>query len=82
MILEKSREAVTDCIVEVEAERAATDPKIFTHLHLHYIVEGRALNPAKVERAVRLSADKYCSATAMLAKAAEITHDFEIRAAA
>ena len=77
-ILEKGREAVEDCIVEMEAERAETEPKEFTRIHMHFVVKGRNLAPAKVERAIQLSADKYCSASAMLAKTAEITHDFEV----
>lgn len=77
-ILEKGREAVEDCIVEMEAERAETEPKVFTRIHMHFVVKGRNLAPAKVERAIQLSADKYCSASAMLAKTAEITHDFEV----
>jgi putative redox protein len=82
MILEKSRQAVTDWAVEIDAERAATDPKVFIRIHLHYIITGRDLDPAKVERAIALSAEKYCSVSAMLGKTAEITHDFEIRATA
>jgi putative redox protein len=77
-ILERGREAVTDCAVELDAERAAEDPKIFTSIHLHFVVTGRNLNAAKVERAIALSAEKYCSASAMLGKAAVITHDFEV----
>ena len=77
-ILEKGREAGEDCIVEMEAERAETEPKVFTRIHMHFVVKGRNLAPAKVERAIQLSADKYCSASAMLAKTAEITHDFEV----
>lgn len=77
-ILEKGREAVEDCVVELEAERAETEPKVFTRIHMHFVVKGRNLAPAKVERAVQLSADKYCSASAMLAHSAEITHDFEV----
>jgi putative redox protein len=76
-ILERGREAVTDCTVEMDAERAGEDPKVFTKIHLHFIVTGKGLNQAKVERAIALSAEKYCSASAMLAKTAEITHDFE-----
>lgn len=79
MILQKGREAIDDCAVEIEAERAETDPKVFTRIHLHYVLTGKSLAPAKVERAVKLSAEKYCSASAMLGRAAEITHDFEIR---
>jgi len=78
-ILRKSRQPVTDCVVELEADRAETDPKVFTRIQMHYVVTGRGLNPAQVERAVALSRDKYCSATAMLAKTATITVDFETR---
>lgn len=78
MILKRGRERVTDCIVEIDAERAETDPKIFTKIVLRYIVTGRALDAKKVERAVALSADKYCSASAIMAKTAQITHAIEI----
>lgn len=78
-ILEKSREAVEDCVAELEAERAATDPKVFTKVHVHFIVRGRGLDPAKVDRAIKLSAEKYCSASIMIGKTAAITHDFEIQ---
>ena len=78
LILRKGREAVTDCVVEVEAERAATDPKVFTRIHMHYRVAGRGLAPAKVERAIALSAEKYCSASAIMSKTATITHDWEV----
>ncbi|MBI4184465.1 MAG: OsmC family protein [Proteobacteria bacterium] len=81
-ILRKGREAVSDCVAELEAERAETDPMVFTRIHVHFVVTGRKLDPAKVERAVKLSAEKYCSASAMLAKTAAITTDFEIREAA
>ena len=77
-ILRRGREEVTDCVVEVEAERAETDPKIFTRIHMHYRVAGRGLAPAKVERAIALSAEKYCSASAIMAKTATITHDWEV----
>jgi putative redox protein len=77
-ILERGREAVTDCTVEIEAERATEDPKVFTRIHLHFVLTGSGLSPAKVERAIALSAEKYCSASAMLAKTATITHDFEL----
>lgn len=80
-ILKKGREPVTDCVVELQAERAPTDPKVFTRIHFHFIVTGNNLNPAKVERAINLSADVYCSASAMMAKTADVTHDFEIRQA-
>jgi len=79
LILRKARQPVSDCVVELTAERAAEDPKVFTRIHAHFIVSGRGLNPAQVERAIRLSAEKYCSASIMLGATAEITHDFEIR---
>ena len=77
-ILKKSRQAVSDCRVEVDAERVDAVPAVFSKIHLHFVVTGTALKPAQVERAVSLSADKYCSASIMLGKVAEITHDFEI----
>ena len=77
-ILEKGREPVEDCVVELEAERAEQEPKVFTRIHMHFVVKGRGLSPSKVERAVQLSLEKYCSASAMVAKTATITHDFEI----
>jgi putative redox protein len=77
-ILEKGREPIEDCVVELDAERADEDPMVFTRIHMRFIVTGRGLAPAKVERAVRLSADKYCSAAAMLAKTADITHEIEV----
>ena len=81
-ILKKGREPITDCLVDVVAERAPTDPKVFTSIHFHFIVSGDGLNPGKVERAIKLSAEVYCSASAMLAKTAKVTHDFEIVPAA
>ena len=80
-ILRKSRAPVTDCVLEIESERAAEDPKVFTKIHFHFIVTGKGLKPAQVERAVQLSAEKYCSASIMLGKTAAITHDFEVREA-
>jgi len=77
-ILERSREPIEDCVVELEADRAGEDPKVFTRIHMHFVVTGRGLSSDKVERAIELSAEKYCSASAMLAKTAEITHDFEV----
>jgi putative redox protein len=77
-ILKKGRQLVTDCVVEAEAERAPEDPKIFTRIHFKYRVSGRDLNPAQVERAVKLSKEKYCSASLMLAKTAEITYEVAI----
>ncbi|TJZ73337.1 OsmC family protein [Chitiniphilus eburneus] len=81
-ILRKGRADVRDCVVNVDAERAAEDPKVFTRIHLHFTVTGRALKPEQVERAIKLSAEKYCSASIMLGKTAEITHGFEIVEAA
>ncbi len=80
-ILQKGRQAVTDCVVELEAERAETDPKVFTRIQVHYIVTGRGLNEAQVKRAIALSAEKYCSASVMLGKTAAITHTWEVREA-
>ncbi|MCP4469166.1 MAG: OsmC family protein [Gammaproteobacteria bacterium] len=77
-ILHKSRQQISGCEVTIEAERAANVPRVFTKIHVHFIVSGRELNPVKIARAVDLSATKYCSASIMLGKAAEITHDFEI----
>lgn len=78
-ILRKARQAISGCVVELDSDRAADDPKVFTRIHFHFVVTGRGLNPAQVERAVRLSQEKYCSATAMMAKTATVTADFEIR---
>jgi putative redox protein len=78
MILKRGREQVTDCVVELDAQRAETDPKVFTKIEMRYVVTGRSLDRKKVERAVSLSAEKYCSASAILAKTAEITHSIEI----
>jgi len=78
-ILEKSRQKVSDCRVELSAERADAIPAVFTKIHLHFIVSGTDLNPLQVERAVTLSAEKYCSASIMLrAAGVDVTHDFEI----
>ena len=79
LILRRGRAEVTDCVVEITAERAAADPKVFTRIHVHFIVTGRDLKPKQVERAIDLSAEKYCSASIMLGAAAKVTHDFEIR---
>lgn len=78
LILKRGREAVTDCVVDIEAERATTDPKIFTKIQMHYTVTGHALDRKKVERAVQLSAEKYCSASAIMAKSAELSHTITI----
>ena len=77
-ILKKSRQPVTDCKVVVSAERADAEPKVFTRIHLHFIVSGEGLKDKQVERAVSLSAEKYCSASIMLGATAEVTHDYEI----
>jgi putative redox protein len=78
VILKKSGQDVTGCDVRLEAERASTDPKVFTRIHYRFTVRGRNLKKNVVEQAVRLSHEKYCSATAILAKTAEITRDLEI----
>jgi putative redox protein len=80
-ILEKSRAGMVACTVELDADRAADEPKVFTRIHMHFVVSGRDLDPRKVERAVALSVEKYCSAIAMLEKTAAITHDFELTGA-
>ena len=77
-ILQKGREPVEDVTCDVTAERAETEPKVFTKIHLQFTVAGRGLSPEKVGRAVQLSAEKYCSASAMMAKTAEVTHGFEV----
>jgi len=77
-ILKKTRQAVSDCYVELEAERAETDPKVFTKIHMHFVVKGKDIKADAVERAVNLSAEKYCSASIMLGATAEMTHDYEI----
>jgi putative redox protein len=77
-ILRKGRHEIAGCEAMIEAERADTDPKVFTRIHIHFVVSGKSLSQTVVERAVRLSAEKYCSASIMLGKTAEITHDFEI----
>jgi putative redox protein len=79
LILKKARQLVTDCVVEIDAQRADTEPKVFTNIHIHFIVSGKGLSEKQVQRAIQLSAEKYCSASIMLAKTAKITHDYEIR---
>jgi len=81
MILRKARQLVSDCVVEIEAARADTEPKVFTKIHVHFVVTGQDLADKQVARAVELSAEKYCSASIMLGKTAAITHDYEIVAA-
>ncbi|MDE3009440.1 MAG: OsmC family protein [Pseudomonadota bacterium] len=78
LILKRSRADVRDCVVEIEAERAETDPKVFTRIHMHFTVSGSGLRTEQVKRAIDLSATKYCSASIMLAKTATITHDFTL----
>jgi putative redox protein len=78
VILKKSGQDITGCEVKVTSERAATDPKVFTKIHMHFVVRGRALKRNLVEHAIRLSHEKYCSASIMLGKTAEITKDFEL----
>ncbi|MHB8623242.1 MAG: OsmC family protein [Sulfuricaulis sp.] len=77
-ILHKSRQQISGCVAEVDAQRAASDPKVFTQIHVHFVVSGKNLDAKKVQHAIELSATKYCSASIMLAKTAKITHDFEI----
>ncbi|MDP2693648.1 MAG: OsmC family protein [Gallionella sp.] len=77
-ILKKSRQAVSGCYVELDAERAETDPKVFTNIHMHFVVTGKDIKPEAVEKAIKLSAEKYCSASIMLGATAAITHDFEV----
>lgn len=82
-ILRKSRQPVDDCVVELEAERAPDPPKVFTRIHIHFIVSGTGLSETAVKRAVDLSAEKYCSASIMMRRAGvEMSHDFEIRESA
>ena len=78
MILKKSRQDVTGCEVEISAERASDHPKVFTKIHMHFTVRGRGVKPEIVDRAIKLSAEKYCSASIILGKSAVMTHDFEI----
>lgn len=79
-ILKKARQKVSDCWIEIEADRASVDPRVFTRIHFHFVVVGTDLQSKQVERAITLSAEKYCSASIMLGKTATITHDFELRA--
>lgn len=78
MILDKARQKVTDCVAEIEAERVDAVPAVFSKIHVHFVITGTNLTEKAVARAVNLSAEKYCSASIMLSKAVEITHDFEI----
>lgn len=78
LILQKARQEISACDVKLTAERAETEPKVFTKINLHFTVKGKNLDPVKVERAVKLSHEKYCSATTMLAKTAEITYSIDV----
>ncbi|HZR02511.1 MAG TPA: OsmC family protein [Burkholderiales bacterium] len=78
-ILRKARQEVADCWIEIDADRADKDPRVFTRIHFHFVVIGTKVDPKHVERAIQLSAEKYCSASIMLGKTASISHDFEIR---
>ena len=77
-MLKKGRQNITNCEVEISAKRADSEPKVFTEIHLHFILEGKELNETKVARAISLSAEKYCSASIMLGKTAVVTHDYEV----
>jgi putative redox protein len=79
LILRRAREKVTDCVVQLDAERAESDPKVFTRIHFHFVVTGTSLRRELVERAIKLSHEKYCSASVMLEKTAVLTHSFEVR---
>jgi putative redox protein len=78
LILKRGRQDITGCEARLQAERADTDPKVFTKINFHFVVTGKGLKPEAVERAIKLSAEKYCSASIMLGKTAEITHTWEI----
>ena len=81
-ILRRGREDLVACSTEIEADRADTDPQVFTRVHFHFRVTGRGLNPNKVERAIRLTAEKYCSASIMLERAGVVvSHDYELNEA-
>lgn len=77
-ILRKGRQDIRTCVAEINAERADADPKVFTKIHFHFVISGKGLKTDQVKRAIDLSAEKYCSASIMLAKTAVITHDFEM----
>ncbi len=78
LLLKKSRQQVENCEVELDYDRAEELPKVFTRIHLHFVISGKAIDPARVEKAISLSSEKLCSASIMLGKMADITHDFEI----
>ena len=79
LILNKSKQQVAHCEVELDYERAEDNPKVYTRIHMHFIISGRRIDPTRVEKAIALSAEKYCSVSVMLGKTAVITHDYEIR---
>jgi len=76
--LKKMREDVVDCQTQVSAERSEEHPKVFTNIHVHFVLRGKKLDPSKIDKATKLSAEKYCSASIMIGKTANITHDYEI----
>jgi len=78
LILKRARQPIDDCIIELSAERSEEIPRVFTKIHVHYIVKGKGLSEKQVEKAINLTAEKYCSVSIMLAATAEVTHDFEI----
>ena len=78
LILQRQRQAISDCHVELSSERAEDVPKVFTNIHVHYVVKGKELDEKKVARAVEMTAEKYCSVSIMLSKSVNVTHDFEI----
>lgn len=80
-MLKKGKQDLVDCVVEISAERADSEPKIFTKIHMHFIISGNDLSDKRVKRAIELSAEKYCSASIMLGELAKITHDYELKEA-
>ena len=78
LILKRQRQEISDCYVELSSERAEEAPKVFTKIHVHYVVKGKKLDDKKVARAVDMTAEKYCSVSIMLAKSVDVTHDYEI----
>lgn len=81
LILGKAQQSVSDCKVDIRAQRAAEHPKVFTEIHVHFIITGADIDEKKLARAIKLSADKYCSASIMLGKVADISHSYEIKSA-
>ncbi len=78
LILKRQRQEISDCYVELSSERAEEAPKVFTKIHVHYVIKGKSLDDKKVERAVDMTAEKYCSVSIMLAQSVDVTHDYEI----